>query len=290
MDVDNVDRCSACQVDYYHNPDVRMLFSKVCSHPVCEPCVMRLFQHVRTYPCPLCSQSVRAEDFSEQSNESRVVESATKIRRQICDVYCKTEEDFSSADEFNDYLEQREDLIYRLLNPSSQEDVRDVWRHIDEYKERNAFQIMQAQSQRPRKKLQRIWNIIEEEGVFCSQLNAEWAEQLAAPGSGRAVPTPADGNPTGNGSGVLHAFRSRYGEFLEKISTPVKNQERSAEETAGASAESFQPSPLCGGHGPASLARHMSGGGRAPDTCFKKARYFFLADVVKAASAGSTAA
>jgi len=34
----------------------------------------------------------------------------------------------------------------------------------------------------------------------------------------------------------------------------------------------------------------MSGGGQSPDASFKKARYFFLADVAKAASAGAAAA
>nr|QDO16394.1 CDK-activating kinase assembly factor MAT1 [Lingulodinium polyedra] len=259
-----MNECLACHVDYYHNPDVRVFFSVVCDHPVCEPCITRLFQHGRTYPCPACGQSVRAEDFSEHPREARQVESEVKVRRQICDIYCKTEDDFQTAEEYNDYLMQREDTIFRLVNPSCHEEVQETWRCIDQYRELNAEQILRVQRLQPRKKFQKILSIIEEEGVFCSSVNAEWGER------GQAA--------------LQHPFQARYRTLLEH---PPEDQREPAQE-GGASP--FAPQPLLGEHGPADTARQMSGGGQTPEVCLKKARHFFFSDLVAATSVIASAA
>ena len=70
---------------------------------------------------------------------------------------CKTRELFQSADEFDEYLVLREDLIHKLVNSaSSQDEVNDVWRYIEKYRVQNAEQISRDEIARPRRKVQKI--------------------------------------------------------------------------------------------------------------------------------------
>mmetsp|Transcript_81034 Transcript_81034/g.156491 ORF Transcript_81034/g.156491 Transcript_81034/m.156491 type:complete len:259 (-) Transcript_81034:76-852(-) len=252
-----MNECSACCVDYFYNPDVRVYFSTVCDHRVCEPCITRLFQHGRTYPCPACGTSLRAEDFSEQPREVRQFESELKVRRQIFEIYCKTEEDFLSAEEYNDYLMQKEDTIFKLVNASSHEEVQETWRQIDRYRELNAEQILRVQRMHPRKKFQKILSIIEDEGSFSHRVNKEWGE-------------------TGHDA-TAHSFQARYRSLLD-------NPPDDFHEPDMGNASPVAPQPLLGEHRPADLARQMNGGGQAPDVCLKKARHFFFADLSSATS------
>jgi len=201
---------------------------------------------------------VRAEDFSEHPRESRQVESEVKVRRQICDIYCKTEADFLTSEDYNDYLMQREDTIYRLVNPASQDEVQETWRHIDQYRELNAEQILRVQRLQPRKKFQKILSIIEEEGAFCGSVNAEWGEPRAP-----------------------HGLQQRYKQLLAQ---PPEAEARPSHDQSPVA-----PQPLLGEHGPADVSRQMSGGGQSPGVCLRKARHFFFADLIAAAGAAASA-
>jgi len=171
----------------------------ICLRPPClEPCIARLFQRGRAHPCPACGCSTRAEDFLEQPKETRKVASEAKVRRQVCDIFCKSEEDFPSLAEYNDFLEQRENIIYRLVNPSTPEEVQEAWRSIDQYREQNAEQILRAQNLQPRKKVQKILSIINEEGGFCAAVNSDWDERQAQ-------------------TNLVHPFQDRYRDFLQTL-------------------------------------------------------------------------
>jgi len=246
-------------VDYYHNPDVRMLFSSVCDHRVCEPCIARLFQRGRAHPCPACGCSTRAEDFLEQPKETRKVASEAKVRRQVCDIFCKSEEDFPSLAEYNDFLEQRENIIYRLVNPSTPEEVQEAWRSIDQYREQNAEQILRAQNLQPRKKVQKILSIINEEGGFCAAVNSDWDERQAQ-------------------TNLVHPFQDRYRDFLANAPGDAAHAQDDAP---------FAPQPLLGEHGPADKTRQMSGGGQCPDIPLKKARQFFFKELISTMGKGT---
>jgi len=202
---------------------------------------------------------MRAEDFSEQPREVRHFESELKVRRQIFEIYCKTEEDFLSAEEYNEYLMQKEDTIFKLVNASSQEEVQETWRHIDRYRELNAEQILRVQRMQPRKKFQKILNIIEDEGSFSHRVNKDWGE------SGLDATT--------------HSFQARYRSLLQN--PPEDFHEPSLDMD---NASPVAPQPLLGEHRPADVARQMNGGGQAPDACSKKARHFFFADLSSATS------
>jgi len=229
------------------------------------------------------------------SREDRLIESETKVRRQISEIYCKTEQDFASVEEYNEYLELREDIIYRLVSSSSQAEVQAIWQRVGRYHAQNSEQILREQGLQPRKKAQKIFGIIESEGNFCSSVNAEWGER--------------DRN---DGLALLqHPFRERYRDLLmgggagdigapgggaAALSEPgFAAASRGGADVAPAS-PFFAPQPLLG-EDPASPApfkadpaRHASGGGQPMEARRLKARHFFFADLASAAAMAAAAA
>lgn len=97
----------------------------------CEPCVNVVFSRP-TAPCPVCGLTLRKNLFRPQQFEDPRVEIDVDVRRKIlkewacqsyevlsrdCHVissYNKTEEDFATLREFNDYLEEVETISKSL--------------------------------------------------------------------------------------------------------------------------------------------------------------------------------
>ncbi|CAE7315747.1 Esyt3 [Symbiodinium natans] len=99
------------------------------------------------------------------------------VRRQVREIYCKTEQDFASGNEWDEYLLLREDIIYKLVN-GSKEEVHDTWRQIERYKAQNAESIRQTQRMRPKKVLEKVAAVIKSEGNFASRVNADWLDRM----------------------------------------------------------------------------------------------------------------
>lgn len=71
--------------------------------------------------------------------EDPMVEKEVDIRKRILRDYNKKEEDFKTLNEYNDYLEEVETIIYNLSNNI---DTTEMNRKIDQYKKDNKEQIM----------------------------------------------------------------------------------------------------------------------------------------------------
>ncbi|CAA3030570.1 CDK-activating kinase assembly factor MAT1 [Olea europaea subsp. europaea] len=67
------------------------------------------------------------------------------IRKRIANIYNKREEDFASLREYNDYLEEVEDMIFNLIEGV---DVPAIEAKIAEYQRENAEQIMNAHARK----------------------------------------------------------------------------------------------------------------------------------------------
>ncbi|KAI3450466.1 hypothetical protein Pfo_007131 [Paulownia fortunei] len=67
------------------------------------------------------------------------------IRKRIASIYNKREEDFPSLRDYNDYLEEVEDMIINLIEGI---DVPAIEARIAEYQRENAEQIMNAQARK----------------------------------------------------------------------------------------------------------------------------------------------
>nr|QDO16556.1 CDK-activating kinase assembly factor MAT1 [Crypthecodinium cohnii]USW07867.1 CDK-activating kinase assembly factor MAT1 [Crypthecodinium cohnii] len=168
--------CSACQQDYYYDPEVKVLYSEVCDHTVCQPCISRLY-NFGPYKCPACEKILSKQDFRPEPRWLREVATEIEARRQILYIYCKTENDFRKTDgsidmdAWNDYLDVREDLIYRLANPTSTkpEEARreraEIHKQISAYEKENDHQIKKFHAKEPHRKFRKLWHIIEQETI-----------------------------------------------------------------------------------------------------------------------------
>ncbi|KMY92847.1 CDK-activating kinase assembly factor MAT1 [Drosophila sechellia] len=106
--------CPRCKTTKYRNPSLKLMVN-VCGHTLCESCVDLLFLK-GSGACPECMVPLRRNNFRVQLFEDPMVEKEVDIRRRILRDYNKREEDFASLAEYNDYLEEIEDIVYNLCN------------------------------------------------------------------------------------------------------------------------------------------------------------------------------
>ncbi|KAH8285408.1 hypothetical protein KR054_008777 [Drosophila jambulina] len=106
--------CPRCKTTKYRNPSLKLMVN-VCGHTLCESCVDLLFLK-GSGACPECMVPLRRNNFRVQLFEDPMVEKEVDIRRRILRDYNKREEDFESLEEYNDYLEEIEDIVYNLCN------------------------------------------------------------------------------------------------------------------------------------------------------------------------------
>jgi hypothetical protein len=80
--------------------------------------------------------------LSEKSLDETEVERDFSIRRKVKALFNKKERDFKTVDEFKDYEERVEDIIYNLVNLINVDETNKL---IDVYKQENSKEIIQNQ-------------------------------------------------------------------------------------------------------------------------------------------------
>ncbi|XP_014243363.1 CDK-activating kinase assembly factor MAT1 [Cimex lectularius] len=124
--------CPRCRTTKYRNPSLKLMVN-VCGHSLCESCVDLLFLK-GSGSCPECQVPLRRSNFRVQLFEDPNVEKEVDIRKKVLRDYNKKEEDFATLEEYNDYLEEVEDIIYNLTNGIN---TAEVQKKIDQYKREN---------------------------------------------------------------------------------------------------------------------------------------------------------
>ncbi|KAF1925070.1 CDK-activating kinase assembly factor [Didymella exigua CBS 183.55] len=110
------DVCPVCKSSRYLNPHMKFLVNPECYHKMCESCVDRIFSHGPA-PCPIagCARTLRKGRFREATFEDLKVEREVDIRRRVQAVMNKDEADFETLKDYNDYLEQVEQVTWNLV-------------------------------------------------------------------------------------------------------------------------------------------------------------------------------
>lgn len=154
--------CPRCKTTKYRNPSLKLLVN-LCGHTLCESCVDLLFLK-GAGACPECNVPLRRSNFRVQLFEEPKVEKEIDIRRRILRDYNKKvrqrsewkkllhetnfcslqqEEDFATEEEYNDYLEEMESIVYNLCNNI---DIVNTNKRIEQYKKDNRDIIMKNKS------------------------------------------------------------------------------------------------------------------------------------------------
>ncbi|XP_071383880.1 CDK-activating kinase assembly factor MAT1 isoform X1 [Centroberyx affinis] len=144
--------CPRCKTTKYRNPSLKLMVN-VCGHTLCENCVEMLF--VRgSGNCVQCDTPLRKSNFRVQLFEDPAVDKEVEIRKKVLKIYNKRDFDFPSLRDYNDYLEQVEDIVYNLTNNV---DVENTKQRMEQYQRENRDVI-----QRNKAKLTREQEELEE--------------------------------------------------------------------------------------------------------------------------------
>ncbi|KAL7686513.1 putative cdk-activating kinase assembly factor MAT1/Tfb3, Zinc finger, RING/FYVE/PHD-type [Plasmopara halstedii] len=137
-------RCCVCGTSVeddsnYLNTKMKMLISK-CGHRFCDHCIKREFQHQREIACPACQKSVKKSQLQDKTIEELNYVKETSVRKKVTKDYNKTEDDFDTLDEYNDYLEMLENLIFDLVYGDDAEKAA-AQKQWKQYRQENAIVI-----------------------------------------------------------------------------------------------------------------------------------------------------
>ncbi|XP_039597781.1 CDK-activating kinase assembly factor MAT1 [Polypterus senegalus] len=124
--------CPRCKTTKYRNPFLKLMVN-VCGHTLCENCVEMLF--VRgSGNCQECDTPLRKSNFRIQLFEDPTIDKEVEIRKKILKIYNKREHDFSSLNEYNNYLEQIEEIVFNLTNNFDVEKTKQL---MEQYQKEN---------------------------------------------------------------------------------------------------------------------------------------------------------
>lgn len=105
--------CPICKSDSYLNPNIKIFISP-CFHKICEQCMYKIFAHGQA-PCPQCGTQLRRINFISSTFEDIEVERDIRIRKLMNKYFKRERKDFNDSEEFNNYLEHYEDVVFELL-------------------------------------------------------------------------------------------------------------------------------------------------------------------------------
>ena len=117
-----------------------------CGHAFCTSCLDRELVRRREFPCPRCDTPVKRTTLTKESLDQVFCSKDTSWRRRLLSVFNKTQADFPSLLEYNNYLEQVEDKIYAIVNEAPE--AEEIKAQVKEYEQQHRAQIVIRQSQR----------------------------------------------------------------------------------------------------------------------------------------------
>lgn len=108
------DKCPQCKTDRFLNPKLKLLVSP-CYHKLCTSCIDRIYA-LGPAPCPECGVVCRKSQFGSQTFQDLSVEREVDVRKRVQRIYNKQQSDFASLSEYNNYLEEVEQITFNLLH------------------------------------------------------------------------------------------------------------------------------------------------------------------------------
>ncbi|KAI3404908.1 TFB3 [Candida oxycetoniae] len=135
------DMCPICKTDKYLSPSMTFLINPECYHKICESCVDRIFS-LGPAPCPYpkCGKILRKNKFKQQVFGDLKIEKEIDVRRKVGGIYNKTQEDFATLEEYNQYLELVEEIVFKLSNGI---EVEKTEQDLAQYEQEHKIEILE---------------------------------------------------------------------------------------------------------------------------------------------------
>ncbi|KAI1384207.1 CDK-activating kinase assembly factor [Hypoxylon trugodes] len=108
--------CPVCRRMRYLNADMEFLINPECYHPMCSNCVTNIFgKGPAQCPYASCTKTLRQRGFRSAFFRNLTVEREVDVRRRVQAVFNMVQDDFETLRDYNDYLQQVEDLTFDLV-------------------------------------------------------------------------------------------------------------------------------------------------------------------------------
>ncbi|EUC30365.1 hypothetical protein COCCADRAFT_39417 [Bipolaris zeicola 26-R-13] len=110
--------CPVCKASGYLDPNMQFKINPTCYHSMCDTCVERLFGGNKgNNICPVagCAKTLAYRNFRRATFEDLKVEREVDLRKKVMKIMNKTEDDFETLRDYNDYLEQVEEMTWNLI-------------------------------------------------------------------------------------------------------------------------------------------------------------------------------
>ena len=101
---------------------------------------------MQEFQCNICGNPVKKVTLSTRTLDDVQCEKDTSWRRRVMKVFNKVQSDFANLEEYNNYLEEKENIIFSIVN--EEPDAEESKTKIRAYEEANKAQIVIRQSQR----------------------------------------------------------------------------------------------------------------------------------------------
>ncbi|RWA15007.1 hypothetical protein EKO27_g8 [Xylaria grammica] len=116
------DICPVCKRVRYLNTDMEFLINPECYHPMCSNCVNNIFKSGPAQcPYATCTKTLRQRGFRSAFFGDLAVEREVDIRRRVAAAYNMVEDDFETLRDYNNYLQDVEDLTFDLISGGDDE-------------------------------------------------------------------------------------------------------------------------------------------------------------------------
>ncbi|KAF6068967.1 CDK-activating kinase assembly factor MAT1 family protein [Candida albicans] len=95
-------------------------------------------------PYPKCGKILRKNKFKQQIFEDLIIEKEIDIRKKVSAIYNKTEEDFpGDLQGYNRYLENIEDIIFKLSYSDDKQEIETVETELNKYEQEHKLEILE---------------------------------------------------------------------------------------------------------------------------------------------------
>ncbi|KAI1323549.1 CDK-activating kinase assembly factor MAT1-domain-containing protein [Xylariaceae sp. FL0255] len=198
------DMCPVCKRVRYLNTNMEFLINPECYHAMCSNCVENIFKSGPAQcPYATCTKTLRQRGFRSAFFGDLTVEREVDIRKRVAAAYNNVEDDFETLRDYNNYLQDVEDLTFDLISGGDDERAKAEEKLI--HREQQFKQQIEANKLRGRKeelsrqkrdaaeaeaaKLRRADELREEERARAEKatINAEVMEALARGEQGSAA-------------------------------------------------------------------------------------------------------
>ena len=106
-------RCTACTEWSVRGWNIVPFKTIPCGHQICANCIEDLFRQNenKTAQCEVCQTKFRNYELTDKTKDEMLLERACRVRKEVTNVFNKTEHDFGTIEEYHKYQEKVEKII-----------------------------------------------------------------------------------------------------------------------------------------------------------------------------------